>query len=351
MPERLRCGVIGNGASGLEHLNSLSHCPRAVAVAIADTHPARAREAADRFKIARSYADYHDLLDQPDVDAVTIAVPNHLHAAVAGEAVEARKHVLLEPPMATHARDAARLVESARKAKRTVLVAQRLRLSTHAQMAKAVIDRGELGEVYYAHAFWLRRDGIPRIGSWYTQKQQSGGGCLVDLGAALLDLGCGLLGEFDARTISAQTYAKFGPRGVGEAERGQSEVEAKKSFDVDDCALVLVRLRSGRTLVVESSWAANVRPEGPEQGVELLGTKAGLSLFPARLFRPAAQGYETVALALPGQWAAADPIHHFVACVLDGRKPLISLEDSAKVQRLVDAAYASAAAGKEVRLD
>jgi predicted dehydrogenase len=86
MPERLRCGVIGTGAIGLEHLNSLSQCHRAAAVAISENNPARAKEASDRFKIPRIYSDYRELLDQADIDAVTIALPNHLHAPVAIEA-------------------------------------------------------------------------------------------------------------------------------------------------------------------------------------------------------------------------------------------------------------------------
>ena len=350
MPERLRCGVIGNGAGGLEHLSSLLHCPRAVAVAIAESHPGRAKEAAERYKIARSYADYRDLLDQPDLDAVTIAVPNHLHATIAIDALEARKHVLLEPPMATNTKDAARLLETARKTKRTIMVARKLRFLRHAQMAKAVIDRGDLGEPYHTRGFWLRRNGIPRIGSWYTQKQQSGGGCLIDLGAQVLDLCCSLLGEFDVKTVSAQTFAKFGTHGSGEMDWGKSEIEAKRPFDVDDCAVALLRLRSGRTLVLETSWAANLPPDGRELGVDLLGSAAGLSLFPARLFRPGAAGYETLNLALPGALPSEDPLHHFVLCVLDGRKPLVTPEESLKLQRILDALYASSASGKEVRL-
>src|SRR5438105_15713512 len=83
MPERLRCAVIGTGGFGLDHLNSLLHCPRAAAVAIAEINPERLKEAADRYKISRAYADYQDLLDQRDIDAETIAVPNHLHARIA----------------------------------------------------------------------------------------------------------------------------------------------------------------------------------------------------------------------------------------------------------------------------
>ena len=110
MPDRLRCAVIGTGGFGLDHLNSLLHCPRAAAVALAEINPERLKEAADRYKISRAYADYQDLLDQPDIDAVTIAVPNHLHARIAIDSLQARKHVLLEKPMVLHAREARDLV-------------------------------------------------------------------------------------------------------------------------------------------------------------------------------------------------------------------------------------------------
>src|SRR5437867_962563 len=122
MSDKLRCAVIGAGAVGLEHLHSLIGCPRAVAVAIAETHPQRAREASDRFKIPRSYVDFRELLEQPDIDAVTVAVPNHLHAPMAIEALKARKHVLLEKPLATNLKDALKVVETAKKMKRTVMV-------------------------------------------------------------------------------------------------------------------------------------------------------------------------------------------------------------------------------------
>jgi predicted dehydrogenase len=351
MPERLRCGVIGTGAFGCDHLGSLLHCPRGTAVALAEPHPGRAREASDRYRISRSYSDYHDLLDQPDIDAVTIAVPNHLHAQVALDALEARKHVLLEKPMATHARDAQRLVDAARKAKRTLMVAQNLRFHRHTQIARLALDRGDLGEVYHARTFWLRRSGIPRNGSWFTQQARAGGGCLIDLGVHMLDLALHLLGEFEVRSVCAHTAARFGPRNLGQMDWGRSEIDPKHPFDVEDHGVALLRLKSGRTLLLEVSWAGHHAGDQPEQGVQLLGTEGGLGLFPARRFRPGSDGYETVHLAAAPLPHSEDRIHHFVSCVLDGRKPLVAPEESLKVQRALDALYASAGAGKEVRLD
>src|SRR5216117_2957999 len=136
MADKLRCAVIGAGGIGVEHLHSLTTCHRAAAVAIAEVSPQRSREACARYNVPLSYADYRELLEQPDIDAVTIALPNHLHASVAIEALKARKHVLLEKPMATNAKEAAKIIETANKMKRTMMVGQNFRFNRHTQNAK-----------------------------------------------------------------------------------------------------------------------------------------------------------------------------------------------------------------------
>lgn len=350
MADKLRCGVIGAGGIGLDHLHSLVTCHRAAAVAIAEKNPQRAREACARHHIPRSYVDYRELLEQPDIDAVTIALPTHLHAPVALDALKARKHVLLEKPMAMNAKEAAKIVETAKQMKRTLMVAQNLRFHKHTQYARGVIERGDLGEVYHARGFWIRRAGIPRIGSWFTQKQLSGGGAFADLGVHLLDACLHLMKEFDVAAVSCRTHARFGPRGLGEMDWGKSDVDPKKPFDVEDYGVALLRLKSGRTVLLEIGWACFQNHETREQGIDLLGTNAGLSLWPAKLYRNMVEGHETLAFH-PGKMPYSDDrVHHFVACVLDGKKPLVAPEESLKVQQALDAIYASADSGKEVRL-
>jgi predicted dehydrogenase len=350
MAERLRCAVIGTGAIGLEHLTSLSACSRAAAVAIAESNPARAKEASERFKIPRIYSNYRELLDQVDVDAVTIAVPNHLHAQVAIEALKARKHVLLEKPMAMNAKEASKIIDTAAKMRRTLMVAQNFRFNRHTQMAKFVIQRGDLGEIYHARCFWLRRNGIPGIGSWYTQKKLAGGGAIYDLGSHVLDTCLHLLGEFDVVGVSAQMHCKFGTRGLGESARGKSDINPAKPFEVEDYGSALLKLKSGRTIHFEVSWAGHQPPDGREHGLDLLGTLGGLSLYPARMFRSGPNGYETIQLANLKLPHPEDRIHHFATTVLEGRKPVVSMEESLKLQQLLDAIYASAGSGREVRL-
>jgi len=152
------------------------------------------------------------------------------------------------------------------------------------------------------------------------------------------------------KSVSAQTFAKFGPRGLGETDWGKSEINQKKPFDVEDYSVALLRLKSGRTVVLETSWAGHHPTDAREYGVDLVGTVAGLSLYPARLFRPGPNGFETIHLSLPIVSHSEDRIHHFVSCALEGKKPLVAPEESLKVQQLLDAIYTSAATGKEVRL-
>ena len=331
-------------------MKSLASCPWAATVAIAEKNPQRQRQAAERFSVGRSYTDYHELLDQPDIDAVTIALPNCLHAPVAVEALQARKHVLLEKPFALNAKEAAKVAAVAQKVRRTVMVGQSLRFDPQTHTARACLQRGELGEVYHARAWWRRRAGIPRIGSWFTQKAQSGGGCMIDLGVHVLDACLHLLGEFEAVSVSAQTYAKFGPRGTGEMDWGKSEVNPAKPFDVEDYGVALIKLKSGRTVLLETSWAAFHPNDERERGLDLLGTNAGLSLYPARLHRNGPLGQETIQLAPSNGALPQDRVHHFVDCVLHGAKPLVPLSESLAVQKILDGIQASAQMGKEVRL-
>jgi predicted dehydrogenase len=334
----------------LDHLHSLATCPRAAVVALAEANAQRAREASARHNVPRSYADYRELLEQPDIDAVIIALPTYLHAPVALEALKARKHVLVEKPMAMNAKEAAKIIETAKTLRRTLMVAQNLRFHKHTQAARAILDRGDLGELYHARGFWLRRAGIPRVGSWFTQRKFAGGGCFADIGIHLLDTAFHLFKEFEVASVSAHTHAKFGPRGLGEMDWGRSEVNPAKPFDVEDYGTALIRMKSGRSLVLETGWACFQNSDTREFGLDLLGTNAGLSLWPAKLLRNTVEGHDVLNLT-PGKSAQSeDRVHHFVACVLDNKKTLVQPEESLKVQQTLDAIYASSASGKEIRM-
>jgi predicted dehydrogenase len=341
--------VIGAGAIGLHHIRGFQQHPEARVVALAEVSPERGREAADQFGIPELVTDYRQLLQRADIDVVSIALPNYLHAPVALEALRAGKHVMLDKPMATHARDAAKLVHAAQERKLLLMVGQNNRFGPEVQTAKSLIAAGRLGEVYHAKTAWTRRQGIPRIGSWFTQSQFAGGGCCYDIGAHALDRCLFLMGEFDAAAVSGQTYAKFGPRGLGAGGWGKSEIDPKAKFDVDDLAIALIKLKSGRTVLLETSWAAH-QPMPDYNGTQVFGTEAGLSLPPLRVFNRTATGYSDELVDTATPYAHPERMVHFIDVLLGRAEAYVKPHESLAVQKILDAIYQSARTGREVRI-
>ncbi len=341
--------VFGAGAIGSDHLASFKLHPAARVVAIAEVSRERGREAAERFSIPELVTDYRALLRRRDIDVVSIALPNYLHAKVALDALKAGKHVMLDKPMATSARDAAKLVAEAKKQGVLLMVGQNFRFNQETQMARHIVEAGTLGDIYHAKTSWLRRAGIPRIGSWFTQRRFAGGGCTYDIGVHALDRCLHIMGDFDAAAVSGQTYAKFGTRGLGNGAWGRSEIDPKAPFDVDDLSVALIKMRSGRTVLLEVSWAAH-GPLADSNSTQLFGTEAGLDLPPPRIFRNTPTGYtvETVNILPPP--VSTNRMVHFIDCLLGNAEPFVKPAESLAIQRILDGIYVSASTGREVRI-
>ena len=345
--EQYNVAVIGAGAIGQDHLKSFGLHPAAKVVALAEVSPERGREAADTFNVPDLVTDYKELLKRDDIDIVSIALPNYLHAPVGLEALQAGKNVMIDKPIATNAADAQKLVDEANKQGTLLMVGQNNRMTETMQTAKQLITRGDLGEVYHAKTAMLRASGIPRIGSWFTQKQFAGGGCVYDIGVHALDRALFLMGEFEAESVSGKTYAQFGPRGLGDGNWGKGEIDPNKPFDVDDLAIALIKLKSGRTVLLEASWAGFL---DNYDGTQIFGTQGGLKFPPLELYRtgPEGQTKETVEMLPP--LVNTNRMVHFVDCLLGDAEPFVKPEESLALQKILDAIYESSASGKEVRI-
>ena len=341
--------VIGAGAIGLDHIRSFQQHPAAKVVALAEVSPERGREAADTYNIPELVTDYKALLSRSDIDVVSVALPNYLHAPVGLDALRAGKHLMVDKPMATNAKDAAKLVAESKKRRVTLMVGQNMRFSPEVQTARHLINQGKLGDVYHAKTAWTRRSGIPRIGSWFTQKQFAGGGCTYDIGVHALDRALFLMGEFDAAAVTGQTYAKFGPHGKGDGNWGRSEIDKKATFDVDDLSVALIKLKSGRTVLLEASWAAH-QTDNEYFDSHIFGTDASLMLNPLRLLRASKQGHITEQIKASTPLAHENRMVHFIDVLLGKAEPYVKPAESLAVQKILDAIYQSAATGREVRI-
>ena len=111
---KLKVGIIGCGV-GFLHLQGFAEIPRVQVVAIAGLDEERCRDLAKQFDVPCVYRDYQELIADPEVEAVTVAVPNILHVPVALAALEAGKHVMVEKPLAPTAAEGERIIEAARR--------------------------------------------------------------------------------------------------------------------------------------------------------------------------------------------------------------------------------------------
>lgn len=346
--QSVRVGVIGAGAIAPTHCRGVLKHPRAELVGIVDLSRERARALQKDFAIPRVYTRADDLLLDPDVDAVSIALPNYLHAPTAIMALEAGKHVFLDKPFAMDREEARAVIEAARKAKRVFTVGMNQRFARDSQVVRALVERGDLGEIYHAKAYWNRRAGSPRFGTWFCDKKRSGGGTLLDIGVHMLDLCLSLLGNFKATSVSGSVYTKFGNRGLGEGGWGKSD-PGRRIFTVDDLAAAFIRLKGGATVILETSWIRHQATPN-RNDVELFGTKAGASVYPARLYRFGRKKgeYEIVEpQGVPIRYPDCDRMVNWISAIL-GEEPLECVpEQSLAVQKILDAIYESARTGRE----
>lgn len=354
--QRLRVGVIGAGV-GAAHLHAYAQVPRAEIVALAGLDDDRVRLVANTYQVPATFRDYQDLLEHPGIDAVSVCLPNALHAPVTIAALESGKHVLVEKPLARNAEEGRTMLAAAARHERILMVAFNYRFRGDVQWLKQQIERGALGEIYYVKAHWMRRAGIPRLGSWFVSKEAAGGGPLIDLGVHILDLALYLLGEPRPVTVSGSTYAKFGPRGVkGWGTEQFSNVHLP--YEVEDLGSAFIRLDSGATLLLEASWATH-SAAGDDFGVTLYGTEAGAELLVRNYGHENTLRLFTDVHDVPFDSAPQPPegrghlavVERFVAAALDGDPPVPSAEEGLRRTEVIEAIYRSAATGQEIRLE
>lgn len=344
----VRFGIIGAGQIATTCVEALRGREDAAVVAAFDPNAGRLAELCAAAGAARAHVNAEALFADPAVDAVYIATPNAFHAPLAIQALQAGKHVLLEKPFALNLGEARAVAAAARAAGKALSLGMNQRFDGGAQRLRTLIAAGRLGDIHHAKAYWTRRIGIPRLGTWFGHKALSGGGVALDIGVHLLDLAMYLTGRFDPVAVSAATYGVFGHRGLGEGGWGKSERQPGLAFDVEDVATAFVRFAGGFTVSLDVTWACHTDEE--RRDVRVFGSEAGAGVFPLRLFRPEpGGGYGVVAdPAAEPACPSGNRFHNFVNHLRHGEELCVTVPQALAVQATLDALYASAEQGREV---
>lgn len=148
----INIGVIGCGYWGPNHIRIFSHLPGCEVLMCADPDEARLKSVRDTFSGVQVAADYKDILNNPDIQAVCIAAPTNLHYALTKEALESGKHVLCEKPLAMTSEECRELKELAEQKKKILIVGHIFLFNAGIVWLKEYIQSGELGKIYYAYS-------------------------------------------------------------------------------------------------------------------------------------------------------------------------------------------------------
>lgn len=346
----LKVAVIGVGSISSVHIEGYRHNPDVELYAFCDIDAKKLEEKGKKYGVTRLYTDLDTMLAElPELDAVSVCTWNSAHAPCTIKALNAGKHVLCEKPMALNAKEAQEMIDASKKNGKKLMIGFVRRFGNDTAVTRDFINAGNLGDIYYAKATYLRRNGYP--GGWFGNKEYSGGGPLIDLGVHVIDLCRYLMGCPKPVSAYGATFDCIGMRknlkdSVG--YRSSSLVEEK--FNVEDMATALIRFDNGAVLSVEASFNLHIKKNVGE--IQLFGSKGGVSLDPEFSLYTEMNNYlADVTLNMPTALSFdglfQNEINYFVESLLTDRDLSSIAEDGCTLMKILDAIYESAATGKE----
>ncbi|SDM56669.1 Predicted dehydrogenase [Fictibacillus solisalsi] len=343
----LKIGFIGvGGIAESRHIPAVRKlAEKAVITGVSDVNHHRAQQIAETYNIPGVYENYHDLLE--NVDAVFISTPNKFHAEISVAALQAGVHVFCEKPMALSTKECDEMIKAAEESGKVLSIGYHYRFMKNAQAAKKVMLEGEIGEPLVIRAQGLRRRKVPGWGV-FTNKELQGGGSLIDYGCHLLDLALWLMGDSVPVEVMGSQYNLLSrtPKQVnlwGDFDHS--------TFEVDDHVTGYVRFENGASLLLETSWSANIKED--LENVSISGEKGGLDVFPFHL-NQAKHGLllNSEAAFIPGDDNPGNPqAENFVDCCLGLAEQVVKPEEARRVSMLIEAIYESSLTGSSVKLN
>ncbi|MDF2803555.1 MAG: oxidoreductase [Anaerocolumna sp.] len=276
MEKKMKIGIIGcGGIANGKHMPSLSKLTDVEMVAFCDLVVEKAEKAKEQYGTpdAKVYTDYQELLKDPEIEVVHVCTPNRSHAPISIDSLHAGKHVMCEKPMAKTAADARLMVEAAKETGKKLTIGYQHRHKPESIYLKSVIDRGDLGDIYFAKAFAVRRRGTPNWGVFLNEYEQ-GGGPLIDIGTHSLDVTLYLMNNYEPKMVVGTKYKKVNNADCGNPWGGWNP----EDNTMEDSAFGFIVMKNGATIILESSWALNTIEPIEEGSTVLCGSEAGAQI-------------------------------------------------------------------------
>lgn len=348
--KKLNHGIIGFGFISEKHLNGYATIPDKVqTVAVCDISQERL-DAAREQGIQRLYADYHDLLREPDIDIVSVCLPNYLHKQVTIDALEAGKHVHCEKPMAMNHAEALEMLAAQQRTGKKLMIGLNNRYVPINQYVRDYIAKGNIGEVYFIKCGWTDRAGLPPSG-WFTDLERAGGGAVIDTAVHFVDLAMLMLGFPEAESVTARTFNRLiSNPAIVKNYAFPGLINENDTFTVEDMGTGIINLEGGRSIVFEHSWAANI--EEGKRYYEIYGTEGGVRFENDKVsvFKTEAQLQTSLVPVIDPGAGWESEFATLADAVLEDKDISHIARQSAVMMQIIDGIYRSSATGEMVRL-
>lgn len=350
MSDKLRVAFIGAGGIAGTHMRYLRDMPDVELVAAADVAAESVKRRCTEFQIPHSFSDYEDMLQKVEVDAVSVCTPNGLHAPCTIAALEAGNHVLVEKPLAMNAEEGSRMVETAERQERKLVIGFQHRYEPRTQFVKNAVDDGTLGRILYGRVQALRRRGIPNWGV-FGRKDLQGGGPLIDIGVHVLEMCHFTMGSPEPVAASGLTHTYLGNKPSSVISQWPNWDH--KTYTVEDLAVGHIRFKDGSSLSIEASFAAHI--EKNEWNFTLLGEQGGATWDPPTIFSDQHDHMVNTHPQFLPSGTRADhfrmKMRNFVDHVLYDKPTMAPASHGLMVQKMLDGLYKSATLGSEVAIE
>lgn len=339
MSQKVRWGVIGaGGIADRRTIPGMMLCDNAELVAVMEINMELAEKCRAKWNCKKAYDNEADLLADPEIDAVYIASPVHLHAKQAMAAADAGKHILIEKPLAMTSQEGQKVIEYCHGKGVKIAAGLMMRFGSYVQAMKKAVAEGKIGKPVSAYAqFTCWYPDIP--GAWRQKKSTGGGGAMMDMGVHCIDLLQYILGSKAKNVAAFQDTLSF-------------------QYEVEDSSTVIMRLESGTQCVVQSNF--NIPDDAAKWRIEIFGDQGRLigdtvigqvdggSLD--AMFLGEQGGYnaqqdktdgnrEVIEVEFGNMYARE--VASFSNSILSGAPLEVPAEDAVQVQRVLEAAYRS----------
>lgn len=344
------CGTIANSA----HIPSYMKNDKVEILYFCDIIPERADTAVEKYKCGKAIVDYHEALNDPKVDAISVCTPNHMHAQISVDALKAGKQVLCEKPSARTYEEAKKMQEAQASTGNMLSIGVVNRFNAGVNKIKEFIDNGELGEIYHVYVSFRAQRSIPGLGGAFTTKAIAGGGVLIDWGVHYLDIVMYCLQDPETLTASGKGFCKLAKdmREYKFKNMWAGPPDYSGTYDVDDFITGFIRTK-GATISLNGAWAQNIGVG--ETYIDFIGSKAGIRLQYGADFKIFKIGDDGELEGITPQYDKWDmfqkEIDSFVDTVKTKQKLPSNIDTAIITTRMMQALYDSSEQDREIVLE